>query len=77
MLLEIKALLQERGRMSLRDLAIHFHTEPGAIEPILEQLCGSGAIRRVESDKPGPCSGCSGCSHAEKGMMCWYEPVRQ
>ena len=76
MLLEIKALLQERGRMSLRDLAIHFHTDPQALEPMLDELCRQGAARRVESDKPGPCATCPGCSRVVEGMPCLYEPVR-
>lgn len=75
MLLDIKALLEERGRMSLYDLAIHFHTDPQTLEPMLEELCRQGVARRVESDKPGPCSNCPGCSQAVKGMLRVFEPV--
>ena len=75
MLLEIKALLRQRGGMNLRDLAIHFHTDPSALEPILEELCRTGVVRRIETDKPGPCDNCPGCSHAAEGTIRWYELI--
>ena len=75
LLLDIKTLLQQRGRMNLRDLAIHFHTEPRALEPMLEELHRAGSVRRVSSEAPCSCANCPGCSGTTVGMLCIFEFV--
>ena len=77
MLLKVKALLEERGRMSLRDLSIHFAADPQALEPVLEQLIRHGDVRRIDIGDHPPCSSCPGCSQAGKEAFCWFEAVHK
>ena len=71
MLREIKELLAEHGRLSLKELAVHFAMEQEALEPMLDLLERKGQIRVVG----GGCSkgNCRGCSCADRGSMLLYE----
>ena len=73
MLREIRALLAEHGRLSLRELALHFSISPDALEPMLELLINKGQVRIVS----GGCGkgSCAGCSCADRADMLLYEIV--
>ena len=71
MLREIKELLAKHGRLSLKELAVHFVMEQDALEPMLELLERKGQIRMVA----GGCSkgSCRSCSCGDRGSMLLYE----
>lgn len=62
MLTEIIKLLEERGMMSLKELATHFHSELTAMEGMLETLEAKGRIVRIETK----CSRCKGCIEVKR-----------
>jgi hypothetical protein len=64
MLLAIEKLLQERGRMSLAELSIHFDTDAAALEPMLETLIRKGRVEKLDPDASICGKRCSGCSQA-------------
>lgn len=41
-LAKIKRYLQQRGQVSLADIALHFDTPPDAVRGMLETLCVKG-----------------------------------
>ncbi|QHI68296.1 FeoC-like transcriptional regulator [Tichowtungia aerotolerans] len=57
MLTEILKLLEERGAMSLKEIAQHFHSEIAAMEGMLGTLEKKGRIERLSTK----CSKCKGC----------------
>ncbi|WP_101339900.1 FeoC-like transcriptional regulator (plasmid) [Cereibacter azotoformans] len=61
MLLDIRRLVQERGRVTLTDLALHFGRDPEAMRGMLDHWIAKGLVRRTVD--PGcASSGCGGCS---------------
>jgi len=72
MLREIKRLLAEHGRLSLRELSAHFCVSPETLEPMLDLLISKGGVRLIEAG----CSrggGCRGCSCADRADVMIYE----
>lgn len=57
---QIKQLLRERRRMSLRELSIHFDMQPDALEPVLKLLVDKQQVQVTPVGCPG--TSCSGCS---------------
>ena len=73
---EIRDLLKERGRMSLRELALHFSMSADAIEPMLDLLVRKNKIRQIDfSCESGKT--CAGCSCASRVDMMQYEIADQ
>lgn len=72
MLSEILRLLESRGAMSLRELAIHFRVEPSALEGMLELLERKGRVERLDSR----CRGCKGCVEMRREDCLLYRAVR-
>jgi putative ferrous iron transport protein C len=69
---EIKALLDEHGRLSLRELATHFSMTPEAMEPMLRVLLRKRQIRIL----PAGCgTSCDGCSCTDPAAAIVYERV--
>jgi hypothetical protein len=68
MLRATKQLLRERGRLSLRELALHFDMAPDALEPVLQVLVDKGQVCLLE---PGRGPACAGCASAcrEDGLI--------
>jgi hypothetical protein len=66
---EIKSLLRDRGRLTLRQIARHFEVATEAIEPMLKLLVDKG--RLTTSLLCG--AGCSGCSCADTADLTLYE----
>ena len=62
MLSEILKLLLERGAMSLAELALHFQTEPFAMEGMLETLVAKGRVQQLDTQ----CSRCNGCTSVRR-----------
>ena len=73
MIRQIRKLLSERKRMSLKDLAVHFDAEPQTLEPMLDTLVRKGIVRRIEPDCEPKCSGCAGCSEPDPADLVLYE----
>lgn len=73
MLSNIVNILQERGALSVQEIALALDIESGALHPMLELLEHKGKIVRVEL----PCStGCAGgCTQADS--MIFYKPAVQ
>ena len=76
MLRDIRELLNERGPMDIRDLAIHFETDVSAIAGMLEFLESRGEVKRMElSCGSGGCGGCTGCGSKQKERVAASEPT--
>jgi predicted ArsR family transcriptional regulator len=68
---DIKHYLQERRQASLRDLANHFDTEPGAMRGMLEPWIHKGRV--VRCGQAGSCGrGCGGC-HCDQAAAELYQ----
>jgi Mn-dependent DtxR family transcriptional regulator len=73
MLREIRRLLEEYGRLSLRELSLHFSMSPDALEPMLDMLVSKGLIKVVSA---GCAKGsCANCSCADRADTMLYELV--
>lgn len=74
MLLKIRALLQERRRVPLTDLALHFGREPEAMRAMLGHWVTKGLVRLAAADT-SRCAGCAGCSAGAGGEVYeWIGP---
>ena len=75
MLLDIKHYMMQRQQTSLRDLALHFHTDVDAMRGMLQPWINKGKVRKCAALTT--CSGCSdGCLSASEGEMeiyAWVE----
>ena len=71
MLGSILNLLQERGALSVQEIALAIDIESSALRPMLEMLARKGKIVKVEL----PCkTGCAaGCSQSD--AMTFYKPA--
>ncbi|PIE51074.1 sugar metabolism transcriptional regulator [Candidatus Fermentibacteria bacterium] len=71
MLRRIQGLLNERGRLSLRELALILDMEASALEPMLEMLVRKGRIEVLDAG----CStrSCTGCSCSSRDNMIIYK----
>ena len=70
MLSEIESYIESRKSASLRDISIHFRTEPAALEPMLEILLEKGRIRLLPAAcSYGSCAGCAGACTDRAAMM--------
>lgn len=72
MLTAIQQCLREHGRLSLRELALHFSITPAALEPMLDRLVQKGRIRRIDAGCDTPCAGCTAACRED---MLLYELV--
>ena len=61
MLTEIIKLLEERGSLSLAEIARHFQMEISALEGMLELLQRKGRIEQLDTQ----CSRCKGCAEVK------------
>ena len=71
MLSAVIRLLQERGALSVQEIALALDMDSGALRPMLDTLEHKGRIMKVEL----PCSpGCAGgCT--ESDAMTFYRPA--
>lgn len=69
---ELGAYLAERGRVSRRDLARHFHTSEDAVEAMLGVWMRKGRVAKRETRVCG--GGC--CGKSQEVMFEWCEPGR-
>lgn len=69
MLTEILSLLNERGAMSLKEIALHFQMEPAAMEGMLATLERKGRIRRLDTK----CAACKGCALVKREEALIYK----
>ena len=66
---DLKQYVQERGEVSLEDLARHFDADPSAIEGMLAFWIHKGRIsKRIE---PMACAACSACAQAASTRYRW------
>lgn len=72
MLREIKQLLEEHKRLSLRELSSHFSMSPEAIEPMLNLLIKKQQIRLIDFNCSSGKS-CSGCTCISRNDAMQYE----
>lgn len=54
-----RALLAERKRMSLDELAVALDAKPDAVDGMMDVLKQSGRVRELPC---GKCGGCTGCA---------------
>ena len=77
MLRQITTLINERGHMSLGDLALHFRIDRSALEPMLATLVGKGRLRKLDMSNAPQCPGCSGSCTPEQSDHACYMPVER
>lgn len=69
MLKQIRSLLKEQGRLSLKELATLLKAEPSAVEPMMEYLMRKGLVELIQFGcSKGSCESCS-CSSREDTMI--------
>jgi putative ferrous iron transport protein C len=73
MLSQTKQLLRERGRLSLRELAVHFQMTPDAVQPMMAILVAKGQVREIRASGCG--DSCGGCACTSQADMVVYELV--
>ncbi len=73
MLSQAKQLLRDRGRLSLRELSVHFQMTPDALQPMMALLLAKGQVREVRAAGCG--DSCGGCSCASQADLIIYEIV--
>ena len=70
MLSSIVKLLNERGALSVQEIALALDIESGALHPMLEMLERKGKVLKVELPCKTGCAG--GCTKADS--MVFYKP---
>jgi len=75
MLRDIKKYIQEHKRVSLRDIALHFDVDPGAIEKMVAVWVKKGIIKRIEKEPPNSCHGCTktACDESSLILFEWFK----
>ena len=74
MLSSIIKLLNERGTLSVQEIAIALSIDSSALHPMLAMLVAKGKIQKLEIPCKGGCSGCaSSCASAD--AMTYYKPA--
>ena len=73
MLRAIQRLLEERGTMSLKGLAIHFGADVEALKAMLEQLIQKGRVRKAGAGCDSCPKRCTDCSEARTAAAVFYE----
>ena len=71
MLGSIAKLLNERGALSVQEIALALDIESSALHPMLEMLVRKGKILKVELPCKTACAG--GCTKADS--MIFYKPA--
>ncbi|WP_192456654.1 FeoC-like transcriptional regulator [Musicola keenii] len=69
-LMELRDFVRERKKVSLRDISVAFHAEPGVIEGMLDVWVQKGKIR-CHREKIG--SQCGSCCSCDKSLGQFYE----
>ena len=69
-LARLSALLQQRQRVSLKDLAENLHAAPEALRAMLARLEGKGRVRRLPAG-----TACRGCCQCDPALIELYEWV--
>jgi len=67
---EIKRYLQQRGQVSLADIALHFDTPPEALRGMLETLLRKGRISRQQLNSACG-SSCCQCDSSATELYQW------
>ena len=67
---EIKGYLQQRGQVSLADIALRFGSSPDAVRGMLETLLRKGRIRRQQLNSACG-SSCCKCDSAATELYEW------
>ena len=68
--LQIKKYLANRKRAPLRDIAIHFRMDAGAIEPMLEIWLRKGKVKKISCEFACRCS-CCDCDRTASEIYEW------
>ncbi len=72
MLSSIVKLLNDRGALSVQEIALALEIESSALHPMLEMLVQKGRILKVELPCKTACAG--GCTQSD--AMTFYKPVK-
>ena len=72
MLRSILNILNERGSLSVQEMALALGIAPSALHPMLDMLTRKGKIVKIELPCKGSCGGCAGgCSDSD--AMTFYQ----
>jgi hypothetical protein len=69
---EIRDYVRERGQVSLRDIALHFDSDPAAVRSMLERWIRKGKVLR-RSLSAGCGGNCNQCDPSATEVYVWQE----
>jgi putative ferrous iron transport protein C len=69
MLRDIQTYIGHHRTVTMADLALHFHIDEQAIQPMMAKLMRKGRIRQLPM--PDKCGGCSCCSESSLQLYEW------
>jgi hypothetical protein len=76
MLLDIKAYMQERKHVSLRDIALHFDADPEAVRGMLDKWIEKGRVIKCSTEACGGCASKCATAQQEEAYE-WVERPRR
>ena len=71
MLRDIQTYIASHGTVSIQDLALKFHTDSDALQPMLQRLNRKGRIRQLPI--PEKCDGCTCCDLTSLECYEWVD----
>jgi putative ferrous iron transport protein C len=69
MLRDIQTYIAHHHTVSIADLALHFHMDDQAIQPMVTKLVRKGRVRREPT--PEKCGGCTCCQASSLELYTW------
>jgi hypothetical protein len=72
LLVDLRNYIATRGRVSMRDLSLHFQIEPEAVRGMLEHWIRKGKVSRDAACPPCG-SGCCNCATDLTEFYLWHE----
>ncbi len=70
MLSDLQTYIAKQGVISLKDLSLHFRTDPSVLQPMVDTLIRKGRVRALQ-----PASKCGGCNSCDSKTLILYEWV--
>lgn len=69
---EIKRYMKQRRSANLAEIALHFKSEPSAVQGMLEQWIRKGKMSRRQASEE--CGSCCKCNATATEIYEWLEP---
>jgi len=69
-LLDLRKYIQENGKISLRDICLHFQKTPPELEPMLQIWMNKGHLIKEDITLTN-CGGCTSCDQSLNIFYTW------